>query len=114
MENWAEPERNAVQQLFVAVFDDALNVAIHESISPDAEQVDTWLCAIASAYTPLTPFMQRLSEAPFSAVLAALYKLNREALSQRKLQNPFWENNRPAMALLVAWLTGDKCQAQLG
>jgi hypothetical protein len=98
-ESWPHPRRVALQRMFAAVINDAIETC-------EYYKLDGWICAIARSGFDVTPCLERVEKTP-EAVLA-YFEDNAACLPERKLCNAFWALPCPAHDEIVAWFFSEK------
>lgn len=93
-ERWQPAQRDAVQQLFAAVIDDAIEAAAFDKL-------DEWVCAAGRAGFAVAPLLRRIAES--RAAVRGYFDINARSLRKRKLANAFWERPSAAHDEIVAW-----------
>jgi len=86
--NWAIGERTALEGLFKASFEAAL-----ESDDP-AWCVDGWICGLGRAGLDLSPFLAQLLQPANHMTLGEYFSMNAGSLAKKgRLCNPFWPDD---------------------
>ncbi|HWU00763.1 MAG TPA: hypothetical protein VN229_24205 [Terriglobales bacterium] len=97
-QDWPAIERQAIERLALAAFEDDL-------ASGDIYQIDSWLCTAAHSHLPLQPFLTRLEQPDQVMACQGLFDWNADYLPSGRLRNAFWPENSRAMQEVVHWLT---------
>jgi len=90
---WTQMQRRALDEFLEAV--------VEMKIREDADQLNSWMCAIAKLGYDVGPFLDRIAKSP-EAVLA-YFESNAADLPKGKLTNGFWERPCPAHDQIVDW-----------
>jgi hypothetical protein len=104
---WDGRERQTVEDLLLAWFDDEL-----DKKPPSGRSLDSLICGAAIAGVDPSNFLQRLETN--SDALNAVYEVNTLSLwKSNKLANDSWSHNRAAGAAIVAFFRSESVQKRL-
>lgn len=94
--SWPKPEQDAIRHLVDTVFDEYVT-----GDGIDADQADSWLCAVARAEDSPLPYLEKMVATGSAEKLRQLHEANANALAKDKLANAFWPES--AMREVMEW-----------
>lgn len=101
-QTWRPDRLLALEALLTAKVSECLEQS-REGISADAEELNSWLCAMDLMGVDLMPKLRQIETSP--PLMAALYCHHAEKLAKGRLNNAFWENSSPGYAVMRAWFS---------
>jgi hypothetical protein len=117
---WPEPEQNAIQHFLITVWRTALEIPPEEPMSSDGryyyDTIDDWLCALAGASGPMSPYLDVWIQADSPAAcwnLAAMITRTGMSYARPKGISAFWGGHMDQAEEISAWLRTTAVQTKL-
>jgi hypothetical protein len=113
---WPEQEQKAVQEFLLALWRIVLEVPPPADDLNNADQIESWLCAIAGTEGDLSPYFRvwlESSSATAAWNLAVMITRAGLSLPHTRAQNAFWSGHRGQLEELRDWLRSAEVRRKL-
>ncbi len=108
-DKWKDAEQCVVRELTGNKLNSMMDAEEH------VRELDAWLCAAASVFKDISPFLAKLEKAK---VFESFIEWNIGVVVKRKLDSEFWQDRPAQAAQLVNWFSSDlvrnHCRKTLG